>query len=728
VKVPFTPFVRGIDRSISDTAQQPGGLRDCINVLPQSTGRMDGVYRNTDSIVTTTNTATRWIQWGSKTVVMRSNPAGAVEVVDGATKVTGPTETSTGIVYRGNIFLTGALSYASVDATDPFAKRCYLGVDSGTDWGDCTLSGAGTVTVTFGTKKPQRRGSAHPAYVVFNADSNEGSTTARIRACTNPTYSSTDLDTVDYVGDTVAGATRAMIIWDDGSNELIPTTFGTWRNRICAAVGNEVYFGGFQGNASPYFDPDQNDWTMWYELNTVTVGHSGQGNIIRMEPLGDSLIVFLEKATYRIYGYPPVNGAFDNQAVVQELNPTLGINSWDSVGRAPDGNALFVAANDGQAYAFTNDYILISEPVRLHPRWPTQSIVTVSEEYAIFTSTTIDPSKVPYEADPVEGGLLFQTPPAFVFNVAKAIWSILDQWSLTENLTLVPISDPHNRGIFGVYKRNNITEIALSEPGGINIANDTTLKVPQLSDTLAMGIATHQIPVAPMFRPDALVILAESAYVGRVSGALPAETPAGSAPAKRMRDIPTSTFGLTTRYALHNSSPDAHNFVSAGVGYWGENLIDGMQIWTPALTAITIDGTPTVQRFTNGQRVDRVDVLLANFVSGRVTIYNDNNGSPGSVAYYADCVTPQNGAVNTGTYYWRSFPVSITLPATYWVGLTGDCTAYRFPSNGDIEKSNAVIHAGYSLAMRVVEELGGCFSAKALLTVEAVGEPLPYAY
>lgn len=283
---------------------------------------------------------------------------------------------------------------------------------------------------TLGAIKPTRPTATtpDPAYIIFDADVAEGSTTARIRACTNPSYSGGQLATVDYVGDIVAGVTYAYIIWDD-EPVWSPSCFSTFRNRLCAADGNTVYFSGFIGSASPFVEPDQNNWAFWYELNSVTVGHSGQGNIVRMEPLGDQLIVFLENATYRIYGIAPINGAYENQLVVEEVNPTLGINSYDSVGVAPDGNALFVAGNDGQAYVFQSEYVLISEPVRLHPQFQNIDIVHVSEQYAIFTGTSVDPSRVPFEITPTDGGFTYQTTPAFCFNAEKQMWTMSMFWN-----------------------------------------------------------------------------------------------------------------------------------------------------------------------------------------------------------------------------------------------------------------------------------------------------------
>ena len=736
MKIPFTPFVRGLDRSIADTAQSIGGLRDVLNLLPEATGRLDGIFRNPVAKTLSTNSATRWLQWGDSTVICKTNPSGNVQVTTDALSYSGPTETATAATYRTVCMTTGAQAYAMTNKSNPFIDRVYLCKDSGTGWGDCTLSGSGTITVTFNNaeRRPLNTAGATPQYIIFDADTAEGSTTAKIRACINPTYvgaATTDMTSIQYVGATVTGVTRAYIVYGDSSTDTFsPTCFSTWRNRLCAGTDtNEVYFAGFIGQASPFVAPDQNDWGYWYELNSVKVGHSGQGEIVRMEPLGDDLIVFLENATYRLYGQPPVNGAYDNQIVVQEINPTLGVNSYDSVGRAPDGNLLFVAANDGQCYAFSGQYTLISEPLRLHSRFVNIDAVQVSEHYAVFTGTQSTPENVPYESDPKDGGLLYQSQPAFLYSIAKQVWTMLDQWATTDNLTLTPISDPHERGIFGAFRVNDLYELAISEPDGIHIINDKSVDTPQLNDTFICGLATHQIPVSPQFRGDKLTILAETPYVTRISGALPAENPSGTAPMKQMRDKEAARFGQTSKYALHNSSPDAHNFASCAIGYWGERLINGMDYWT-ASTAITIDATPTVMQFTNSgaKHINRIDVLLSGFTDCRLTLYEDNAGAVGDVIFYADCVTPQNGSVNTATPYWRSFGINVPVTATYWVGLTGTCIAYRYPSNGDVSKSGSVIHAGNSIVLRAVEEAGGCYSAKSILELSATGQPLPYDY
>lgn len=804
MKINFTPIVRGLDRSVADTAQTPGGLRDVLNLLPEVTGRLDGVFRSPSAIVSSTGTPIRWTQWDDSTVICKKNPAGDVQV--GA--FLGPTESATATPYRTVCMTTGAQSYVMTSKTNPFVDRVYLQKDSGTGWGDCTLTGGGTITVTFnGTqRRPLNTDGTTPQYIIFDADTAEGSTTAKIRACINPTYTAGDptqeMLTVQYVGDTVANVTRAYIVYGASSTDTFaPDCFSPWRNRICAGLDNEVYFGGFIGQASPFVASDQNDWGYWYELNSVKVGNSASGKIVRLEPLGDDLIVFLERATYRLYGKPPINGAFDNQVVVEEVNPVRGINVYDAVGRSPDGNILFVAANDGQCYAFDGKYTLISQKIRSHPRFININHVQCSERYAIFTGTVVDPSRVPYEIDPKEGGLLFQNTPAFVLNIATSTWSVLDQWSTTDNLILTPVSDPHEMGIFGAFKTNGVFEIALTEPDGIHIVNDRTIANPQLKYTLTCGLATHQIPATPTFRADSISVLAETPYVNRLSGVLPAEDPCGTAPLIQMRDVPVNSFGQTKRYGLHSNRPEQHNFVSAAIGYWGEKLLNGMDYYTTT-TAITIDSTQTLQKITNNasQHIDRIDLLLSDLVSCRITLYEDNNGIPGDVIYYTDCVVPQNGIINTTDKYWRSFGINGSVPAVFWVGISGNCIAYRYPANAEIRKDltgsgttdsttnpdeftgtgttfitdgvvpgdilvlspseagsytiltvasetvlevadgsfstnvgtdftiNRTIHNGEAFAIRILEEAGGCFSAKAILDIKVVGEGLPYDY
>lgn len=730
MKVKFTPFVRGLDRSIDDSAQSGNSVRDVLNLLPNVTGRLDGMYRNPATVVPSTNSPTRWVQWDTYTVIGKTNPSGNVQVTNGTTTNTGPSGESKPRPYRTVCMMTGSSgAYAMADKADPFTKRCYVVKDSGTDWGDAVLSGSGTITVTFGGTSsiyPQRVGSTDPLYVVFDADSNEGSTTARIRTCTNPTYSGSDLQTVDYVGDTVAGVTRAYIIWDD-DGVWQPSSFATWRNRLCASDANEVYFAGFKGNASPFVEPDQNDWAVFYELNSVIVGHSGQGNIVRMEPLGDQLIVFLENAIYRLYGYPPIAGT-DGNLVVEEINPTLGISSYDAVGVAPDGNALFIAGNDGQAYIYNGQFILISEPTRMHPQFVSIDTVNVSEQYAIFTGTTVDNSRVPFETKPTDGGFTYQCTPAFLYHVDKGIWTMADQYVTDTKYRLMPVSDPKNIGIFGSFKVNGYYEICLSEPDGLHIVNDRTLKNPQLQDWLISGLATPQIPVSPQFRADSVTAIIENVYTPKLTGALLAENPAGFAPLVRMRDTATSTYGITSRYSLNANSPDPHNFVSCAIGYWGEHLIAGMQNWSNVLTAVAIDSTATVQQFTTGGWCDRIDVLLSDIASCRLHIYEDNAGVVGSEVFAVDVTEPQNGIVNGSDKYWRSFTLGLTIPTTFWVGLTGSCNAYRYPSNGNISKSGSVVHAGNSFAIRVLEEAGGPFVAGSIISLSVDGEALPYEY
>lgn len=740
MKIPMTPFVKGVDRSVDDVAQGPSGMRDCMNVVSNATGRLDGLYRGITKRATTTSTATRWRQWGVNTVILQSNPAADIEIVNsaGASGVASSPGEGAGCQYDEVFAIGGTLNGAATQAgiiVNPATLYggVYVGLDAGNGWGliSGAITGGPTYTINFATNLPVIPAGKTAQYILFDRDADLGTTTARVRPVTGVTGSPITSLTFTVADGTAppTGALYAYIIFGASATDTFsPQTFATYRNRLAASLDNEVYFAGWPGQPSPFFEPEPQNWAYWYDLNSVTVGHAGQGSIVRMEALGDSLFVFLQTATYRIYGYPPINGAYDNQLVVQEVAGGLGISTYDSICRAPDNMSLYVIGSDGDLYQFNGAYVAISEPILNHPRFTGLTHCFSSDKFITFTGIAPTPNLVPGETYPRDCGLLYQMPATFCYNIDKREFTILDQYGLNSTQDLVPVTDPYEMGVIGSFYLDGEWKLAISEPGAIRILNDPDLRAPTVDNALCMGVATHQISTgAAQFMPNTVSVLTESSYVPRLPVCVNAENPAGSAPLQKARDVSTSTFGTTDRFKVCFSEPDPHNYTSVAVGYWGERLVSGTRDWSAALTAITIDATPTLQKISVAGRVDRIDVLLGAITTARLTIYNGTTAAPdlNDVIFATDMIEPQNGLVNNAAYYWRSFAIGLpNIAQPYWIGLTGTCTAYRIPSGGLIYKSGATLHNGYSFALRVIEEAGGAYAAKSILSVSVEGMPM----
>lgn len=736
MKINFTPFLKGVDRSVDDVAQGPSGLRDCMNVISQATGRLDGLYMGQAVRAVASGTPTRWKQWGDYTIIMQNNPTTSnIGFSDGSTFTSyNRTGEARGCVYD-SVFALGAPNEQAGIQTQAgvLLSTVFIGLDAGNGWGQISgaITGGPTYTVNFATNLPVIPSGKTARYILFDSDADIGATSALTRPITSVTGS--PITSVDFTGAPPSSPTYAFIIFGDSATDTFkPHGFATYRNRLAAWLENEVYFAGFIGQPDPFIEPQPQNWAYWYELNSVTVGHSGQGSIVRCEPLGDSLFVFLENATYQIYGYPPINGAYDNQLVVREISSNLGISTYDGVCRAVDGQSLYVIGSDGDLYQFNGAYQTISDTIKLHPRFTGLTHCSATDQYVVFTGVTPTPESVPGELYPRDCGLIYQTPATFCWNIEKREFTILDQYGLNSTQDLIPFTDPYELGVFGAFEVDGEVLLAMSEPGSIKVINDKDLRSPAVTDAFCMGVATHQIPVNQgQFRPDTVVALADGSYSARLPVCVNAENPAGSAPLQKARDIPISTFGTTSRYAVHASAPDPHNYLSCAVGYWGEKLIAGASDYSASRTAITIDGTPTLQKFTVGGAIDRIDVLLSGITSARLTIYEGTASTPDltSPVFGVDVTEPKNGLINNATPYWRSFAIGLPAVDTpYWVALTGNCTAYRYPANASIYKSGSIIHNGYSFMMRVIQEAGGAYAAKALLSVSVDGESLPNAY
>lgn len=736
MRVPFTPFTRGVQRQIDDVAQQTGGLRDVMNLLIDVTGRLDGMYIG-GVASKFTGTMNRIHQWGTKTLGLKSNPETTIQLGDTSTVVIGPTGNGRATSYNNHVPLAIENGQAQIltdnTATDPFATNtAYIGVDAGDGWGiiNTTSYTAPTTTVTFVTTLPQIPSGKTPQYIVFDRDGDIGSTSAEIRPITSYTDGGSGITTLDYTGlDAPTDSVYAFIIYGTSATDTFkPEGFATYRKRLTAHKDNKVYFSGFIGQASPFIEPQELNDFYWYELNTVTVGHESQGKIVKCIPLNDALIVFLERATYRIYGYPPINGALDNQLVVQEISSNLGIDSYDAAALTTDGKAIFLIGNDQNLYAFASDFVQIDQPVREHPRFKNLTIVNCTDKYAIFTGITVEPESVPTEIYPKDGGYLYQGTPAFAFHLSKQEYTIFDPIITDSGNNFIPLNDPEVTGIFSTFNVSGRDEISIATPTGINIVNDPSVRSPSLQDFFVCGLATHQVPIdGNLFMVNQIDVNVEATELKRLSVVSPAENPAGNAPVSIARANPQSEFGITSRYGIFFSEPDMHNYVSVAVGYWGEKLLGGLSDWVAAPTALPLVSSVYLSPFSVTGLVDRIDVLMSD-ISGDCTIYiyGDDNGTPDTsdVVFYNTVREPSTGFVDSANKYWRPCDIRVNLDGDYWIGIAGNGngTAYRVPSNNDLYLDEVLDTSNTAIALRVIQEAGNPFAARSILSVAAIGQ------
>jgi hypothetical protein len=672
----------------------------------------------------------RILQWGAYTLGLKSNPESTIQLGDGSTTVVGPSGDGRATLYKSFAPLAIKDDQARVlsikGATTFTDGLAYIGLDIGTGWGLVTSTSGGptTWTINFATagQQPLVVTGKTPQYIVFDIDGGEGSQTAEIRPITSVTGS--PITSIDYTGTAPPAGTYAFLQYGATSTDTFkPDGFVTHRERLGAYKDNDLYYSGFIGSPTVPIDPDPLNPYYWYELNSVTVGNSAQGKIVRCLELGDSLIVFLEKAIYKVYGYPPVNGAYENQLVVQELSNDLGITSYDAASLTTDGSTAFFIGNDQRLYQMGAGFTEISEPIREHPRFRKMTHVSCTDRYAIFTGEAVDPSLVPNELFPNESGIRLQTPAAFIYHIQKGIWSILDPFRTNSLNELLVYNDPSRFGIFSAYEKDERTEISLSRPDGITILNDGSIRNPSSSAFLAQGLNTHQIPMDnKQIRIDQVNVQAESVQTPQLSIMAPSENPTGASPSDISRGIAQNINGATSMYGNYFNDPAYNNFASAAVGYGGDILLSGQPVWTNSLTTVA---SGLYESFVMDGWLDRIDVLVSDQSTDiQVTVYSDTAGLPNTsdVLYDKTYGDAETGRVNNSDKKWLPIPIGINVvESPIWIKLTG-VQLYKYPSGGDIYTSSAVTHSGQSFCLRVIREAGKAFACKSILSVEAHGE------
>lgn len=729
MKIRLTPISRGVERQADDSAQQPGALRDGTGLISKSLGVLDGVYRGYRRAISSGDAITRWIQWGNKTVILKTNPVGNIQASDGATNDIGPPGEGRGEKYEQTLAVAGSSinAFVLVDSTEPITGDAvtFLGLNDGVgEFSSGAPSGSDyTVTLTNATiPYPEVPSGKTPIYVIFDVDSNNGSTTARIRPVTSYTGGSV-VQTVTYTGSSEpAGTVYVQIVFGvDASDTFDPDGFATYRDRLTAWKDNTLYFSGYPGLSTPFIEPDVSNWSYWDGLNVVNVGHSGQGSIQRCITVHDRLYVFLESGIYVVTGYPPIDGAVDNQLVVTEVSKTLGIAGYDAATISDDGQTVYFIGNDGNVYALGAGIAEISRQIREHPRFNRLTHIADTEQFVVVSGIELDASQVPYEEGRSEGGILYQSPATWVYNKELQAWFILDQYSATSTGYMQQTADPAQLGTFGRYDIDGLGYIAVGEPGALKVLYDPNTTDPDFANYYMAGLATHEIIAGgvELKNPTAAYITAENVKSRTVTAVSPANTPAGIAPVSKNRGEPRTIYGDTSRYSIYFRRPPLHNFISVAVGYWGEKLLGGMSRWYPGNISMPVS-TQKLQQITTGGNVSRVDALLSDVTDCTLHVYADNSGVPdtSTVLYTIPVEAPQSGIYNTNTPRWYTFNVRIPIEGPYWVALSGNANAYRYPSQYSIWESGAELYAGYGMCMRVIDELGAPLSLGKLLTLE----------
>ena len=725
MKAPFTPITRGIERNIDDVAQSPGGLRDGTGFLIATAGRVDGIYRGAPRATFDNDyTPTRVIEWEGNTVQLDSNPTSNIVVFDGVTAQTGQDGSSRGVLYENVLPLSNtsvALSNMATVLVEPtLLESCFLSLtmDQGTYLSGTPAGANYTINFTLGAglQPPAAVGTKTPQYVLFDRDADEGATSARIRPYIGHTVDGNGITTITYNGSAPpSGVVYVRILYGDTATDMFkPDGFYSHRERLAAWKDNDVYYSGDPGIYA--IEPAPQDWSYWYALNQAKIGHSGQGKIVKCLTVLDTVMVFLEKAIYTISGYPPIDGAIDNQLVVRELVNGLGLIGYDGAEVSNDGQSVYFIGSDNELYAGNTAGIQrMSDKINLHPRFNRLTHVTTTDKYVAFSGTEQQPESVPSEISNKPGGLLYQSPAAWVYNLDLGAWSIVDQFATDNTGELIPTVHPTRCGVILRKTVNGKRFLAATEPGTLRVFNDPETRSPQLIDFYSMGIATHQVNLGSdgLKRPNAIDIVCEGIESAKLAATSPAENPAGQAPLDTNRVEPASQYGTTARFRIGLPEAPAHNYLSCAAGYWGEHLMAGQSDWTAALLGTSISAELN-QTFVIDGFCSRLDLLLSNTGTCDITL---KDASTGDTVYTMSYKPPQSGSFAAASYSWVPFGIRIKLPENVQMFISGTSTAYRYPNNDTIYNIGTPLYNGYSFCARFVKEAGAPFATRSIVSL-----------
>lgn len=298
-------------------------------------------------------------------------------------------------------------------------------------------------------------------------------------------------------------------------------------------------------------------------------------------------------------------------------------------------------------------------------------------------------------------------------------WSPISPLATDSTGRVVPTTDPTRMGTAGILTIDGRFYIAIGEPGALRVWNDPEVRIATVSDYYISGASTHQLEIAgqEMKRVDSVMVTADRVLTRRLAAASPVEDPNGATFARVIGEA-DSVYGATSRYQLNMPEGVPHNYISVGIGYNGERLISGMGDWVSSMSSEVMTGVRRQLIQATGY-VSRIDVLLSAITDCRVSIHEDDDGTIGDLVFYRDITMPQTGIVSGADPYWHSFDMRVNRTGYFWVTVYGNATGYRYPSGGAIYDGSGVIYNGYSMALRVLEEIGAPFVAKSILSIAA---------
>lgn len=744
----LTPIVQGIRRDVTHAAQQGGAMHDCIGLLLQSQGHLDGILRGVKQAdFDTTYTPTRWMQWQDEIVQLATNPTSIAAISDGINSyLAGPTGdwratkysdylAMARVGYQAKILIDNSVSDVFTDGSSYISDSYIEGKLS------TTPTAVGTVvTVTFGASplaRPVIPSGYYANYIMFLNDSNRAATTARIRPVIGSVGAGT-ITTITYTGVVPAGLAAGGICriyistaaTGDASNTLSLDGFFTVYDRLCGHVNNTLMYSGYGGNVlDGTIAPVRRDWTVWNPLNNVNVGSPEQGKIVRVFVCDDTQMVFLESGIHYLVGLPPIAGS-DNQLRRREVSQTLGIKGYDAAAISDDGQMVFFIGNDDGFYAATPAGITpIDKPIRIHERNTRLTSVAVAETLVCFSGTECDADTATGNNEQRTGSILGQYPCAFIFDTNVGEWTTFSPVTFDDTENMAPLDDPYRQGGIGSLNINGRNYLAVGTDGKILPINDGSKTTPTAQDYYIQGVAMHQITGGDqaLKRVDSVDLVVEGLVTRTMSAAAPVSDPIGAVPHSMRRVTPQKTRGNASHSTMFFRGNQSMPSYGVSVGYAGDVLLRGVD----QRYGSEIDLSVTTARFQRvylpAGYVSRVDFLLHTLTAAHVNIYEDDGeATPAPVStilHGSDMVEPVSGIVSNSTPYWRSFGVRRDFTAGYyWIALssTGTCTAKIIPAGTNITNSaGTATNAGRNFMLRVIREFGAPMAARRLTHISA---------
>lgn len=736
-------FVGGIALKDDGSVSNGASWRDLLGVELKAKGALDGITRGrVQDVFSSGAVPRRIVQWRNtgtpRTIRAAAYPSDAIQSTGSGGPYTGPTGDAIGCEYAHllPLAISGDQCIVMVNSAgaDPFTSGyCYLGhtvieaaITLETDLG-------ATYKLNVSTAGPNYALPAgyEPIYVLFETDAYDGATSATVRAVANYHTTGGVIDWVEYTGDAPPADTAyaRMIIGTSATDTFKPDGFFIWQNRLCAWKDNTVFMSGYQGNESPFIEPNIEDWTHWYAPNQITLGNSAQGSITACKVVNDVLIATLERAVWRAYGDLPINGAIENVIKVEEVVGEYGAASFDHVTLSSDGSAVYFYGSNGNLYVTNGQTpVMVSGEIYQHEKYRDIAMLCSVDQYVVFTSLDAAPELVARESLSQPSGLLMQYPCAFMLDTADNEWSTFQPLTATAGGLLRPFDDPARGGGIFPYYLDGRYYFAVGVDGGVRLLQDQRRGVPAATDYYISGAVTHGIALGGtgLKQIVGMELIAEAPASTRLSAAAPIIKGAMDQ-ASVATAAPRRSQGDDKVFDLYFKASPPVNYMRCGFGYMGEHLIDGASSWPLQRNDFALSGTVRLCPFTFDGSLSRIDVLFNTVTSCHLAIYADNAGAPdtGTLVFAADLEEAEHGFVGTGEY-WHSFNIRKTMEsAQYWIGLTGSGNVrYKSSSKDIVSSANAVVQGNAEWMLRCVREIGAPFAARRMRNLSVDVKPL----